>query len=223
MAMSGLKQRLLKIELAKLGFWDAKYNEASGLMFVSPSDERMPTIYDSGEIHYGTEYGHLVMSEIKPLVNRVNEIIAAWEKAPAVPVEDISHFRVLSEYNNVVLAARDDSELGYGHGLYFVTWRYNYSRTGLEHGNYTENYDAAKEDFALRCGLVDKNKMFDETEMKLIRQGLVHLGADFPDLTLEQNTLLGKVVERIEMLVPEITEHEELEHSELVPDDGLEI
>jgi hypothetical protein len=35
--------------------------------------------------------------------------------------------------------------------------------------------------------------------------------------------LLGKVVERIEMLVPEIVEHEEMEQKELVPDDGLEI
>jgi hypothetical protein len=59
--------------------------------------------------------------------------------------------------------------------------------------------------------------------MKLIRQGLVHLGTEFPDLTYEQNTLLGKVVEKIEMIVPSIKEHEALEHHELVADDGLEI
>jgi hypothetical protein len=179
-------------------------------------------IQDNGSVYYYAEHDRIA-HKILAIANKVNEIVAAWEKAPAVPFDDISHFRVLSEYNNVVLAARDDSTQGFGRGLYFVTWRYNHDRTGLEHGNYTESYDAAKEDFAVRCGLVDKNKLFDETEMKLIRQGLVYLGADFPDLTAEQMTLLGRVVERIEMLVPEIVEHEEMEHIGLLPNDGLEI
>lgn len=223
MAMSELKQRLLKIELARIGFRDTLYSSEKDAILVNPSDEYMITIKVDGGISYYAEHDHLVVTKIKPLADKIKELVAAWERAPVAPFEDVSNFRILSEYNNIVLAARDDSELGYGHGLHFTTWEYSYERTGFMHGHYTTDYEYAKEDFAVRCGLVDRHKLFNETEMKLIRQGLVHLGANFPDLTAEQNTLLGKVVERIEVLVPEIREHEEMEHERLVPDDGLEI
>lgn len=222
MAMSELKQRLLKIELARLGFREARYDAEHDAMLVNPSDERVMRINDEG-VSYYAEHDLLVIHQIKPLADKVKEMVSAWERGQSVPFEDLSHYRILSEYNGIVLAARDDSELGYGHGLHLTTWEYSYNRTGFMHGHYTTDYESAKEDFAVRCGLIDRNKMFDETEMKLIRQGLVHLGANFPNLTYEQNTLLGKVVEKIEMLVPSIQEHEELEHSEIVPDDGLEI
>jgi hypothetical protein len=135
------------------------------------------------------------------------------------PVAAQPQYRKLCEFGNYLIAAK---LMNYGY-MEFVTWQQDAEKTRVDVGHYLTDYAAAKEDFALRCGLVDKNRMFDETEMKLIRQGLVHLGADFPDLTAEQMTLLGKVVERIEMLVPEIREHEELEHGELAPDDGLEV
>jgi hypothetical protein len=223
MAMSELKQRLLKIGLARLGFRDAAYNAEQDIFYVNPSDERMPRIYDNGDIHFGCEHNRLVKHEIQPAVSIAAEQATAWEKAPAVPFEDLSEYRILSEYNNIVLAARDDSELGYGHGLYFVTWEYSYERTGFTQGNYAMDYEAAKEDFALRCGLIDRNKLFSETEMKLIRQGLVHLGVSYPDLTFEQNTLLGKVVEKIEMIVPEIQERDHYEAHDLIAEDGLEM
>jgi hypothetical protein len=221
MAISELKWRLLLLELAKAGYREAWYSDANGIVYIDPSDKRMPKIYDNGDIVYGTEYDHLVVSEIQPIVDRVNGQVAAWEKSKPITFNDTSKFRIIAEYNNVVLAARDDGNIG--HGLHFTTWEYNRDRTGFDDGHYTTDYESAKEDFAVRCGLIDRNKLFNETEMKLIRQGLVHLGADFPNLTYEQNTLLGKVVEKIEMLVPEIREHEELERSEIVPDDGLEI
>ena len=223
MPMSELKQRLLKIEFAKIGFPDAVFSVEHSAVLINPTDERMPKIKDNGDIHYGSEYDSLVSSQIRPIVSRVNEITAAWEKAPAVPFEDISRFRILSEYNGAALAARDDSEYGLDYCLKFVTWRYNYERTGFEHGNYTTDYDTAKEDFAVRSGLVDRRKLFNETELTLIRQGLVYLGADYPDLTSDQMTILGKVVEKIEELVPAIRQREELEAHNLVPDDGLEV
>ncbi len=138
MAMSELKRRLLKIELARLGFRNAKYSEEQDVFLVDPADSQTMRISDNGTVLFYALHEYLG-HEVREMALRVNEIIAAWENAPAVPFEDISHFRILSEYNNIVLAARDDSELGYGHGLYYVTWRYSYGRTGFEHGNYTED------------------------------------------------------------------------------------
>ncbi|MDR1704328.1 MAG: hypothetical protein LBS19_06545, partial [Clostridiales bacterium] len=47
-----------------------------------------------------------------------------------------------------------------GRGLHFVTWQYNYDRSGMDHGHYTEDYAAAKEDFAVRSGLFPEAKLF---------------------------------------------------------------
>ena len=175
MAMSELKQRLLRIELARLGFREAAYDAERELFLVCPSDDRMPKIRDDGDIQYGTEFDHIVISKISPVLDRINEIVAAWERAPNLPFKDLSHFRMLNEYNGIVLAARDDSKLGYDYGMHFVTWEYTHNREGMMYGHYTNDYNAAKEDFAVRCGLIIRNKLFNETEMKLIRQGLVHV------------------------------------------------
>ncbi|MDR1320681.1 MAG: hypothetical protein LBK56_04550 [Gracilibacteraceae bacterium] len=224
MAMSELKQRLLKAAFARFGFFKAQYDEKQDAVLANPADAHVMGVKDDGSVFYYAEHDHLAY-EIRRAAEKIGEIVAAWEKAAANPVEDssVSNFRILSEYNNVVLAARDDSALGFGYGLNFVTWKRSPDRKALEHGHYTTDYEGAKEDFAVRCGLIDRDKLFSETEMRLIRQGLVYLGADFPDLTYEQNTLLSKVVEKIETLVPEIREHEELEREVPLPNDELEL
>ena len=221
MAMSELKWRLLLLELVKSGYREAWYSDTNGIVYTDPADKRMPKIHDNGDIVYGTEYDHLVVSDIQPIVDKVNEQVAAWEKSQPISFNDTSKFRIIAEYNNVVLAARDDGNIG--HGLHFTTWAYNLDRTGFDDGHYTEDYEAAKEDFAVRAGIINRYKMFSETELKLIRQGLVYLGANYPDLTTEQMTNVGKLIEKVEIIVPSIQKHEELEHNEIVPDDGLEI
>jgi len=213
----------LKMELARLGFPDARYDEKQDAMLVNPSDERVMRIMNDGEIFYYGEHDPIVYSQLRPMSEKINEILAAWEKAPCIPIEGISHFRILSEHNNVVLAARNDSYEDFGYVFTFVTWKYAHNRTGFEHGNYTTDYEAAKEDFAFRAGLVDRHKMMSETELKLIHQGLVFLGANAPDLSVDAMTNVGKLIEKVEMIVPEIQERSVYEEHDLVAEDGLEV
>jgi hypothetical protein len=85
MAMSELKQMLLKQELAKIGFPDAVYIPESDKIKVQPDNERLPFIDDEGAIWYGTEHDNFVKDTIRPLVDRVNELTAAQEKKTAMP------------------------------------------------------------------------------------------------------------------------------------------
>ena len=96
--------------------------------------------------------------------SEVNEIIMAWENSRDISFNGAENFRILAEFNNVVLAARDDT--AYGRGLYYTTWQYSYDRTGFDHGHYTDDYNRAKEDFAVRAGLVDRNNMIPESERR---------------------------------------------------------
>ena len=157
MAMSELKQKLLQYELKRIGFPDAEYIPAADQIKIQPDNDRMPAINNTGDIHFGSEHHDFVFDTLKPLVDSVNEAAAAWEKSQAMPFENLSQFRVLAEYNNILLAARDDTE--YGRGFHYATWQYNYDRTGLDHGHYTDDFNAVKEDFAGRSGLIPKEKI----------------------------------------------------------------
>ena len=157
MAMSEIKQKLFQYELKKIGFPDAEYIPASGKIKIQPDNNRMPVINDGGEISFKNESRDFVFDILNPLVDSVNEAAAAWEKAQAVPFADLKKFRLLAEYNNVILAARDDTI--YGRGLHYVTWEYTYNRTGVIYGHYTDDFNAAKEDFAGRSGLIAKEKI----------------------------------------------------------------
>jgi hypothetical protein len=131
--MSDLKQRIYKQELAKIGFPNAEYKQNSGKIKIEPKNDRMPDINNDGDIHYGTEHDQLVKDTIRPVVDRVNEITAAWEHSRPVPMENLSHFHILTEFNNIVLAARDDNK--HGRGLHFVVWEYDTDRTGFHTGH----------------------------------------------------------------------------------------
>jgi len=118
--MTELKQRLLKTELARLGFPDAQYERYSDLedaMIVNPSDEHLIRIAGNGEIFYNGIHDHLVRNVILPVSERVNEISAAWENAHNAPFESAADFRILVEHNDVVLATCDSGK----HEFEFVT------------------------------------------------------------------------------------------------------
>ena len=168
--MSELKQRLLIYELAKIGYPDAAYIPESDKVMIQPNKEQMVEIIGADGIRYWPEYRDLAMSEINPIVSKVNEIIAAWENSRPAPFDSVSHFNILVEYNNVVLAARDDGE--YGRGLHFVTWRYDLERTELYSGQYTDDYANAKEAFALRSGLIKEEKVITREQAADIKAAI---------------------------------------------------
>jgi hypothetical protein len=207
--------KLLTDEIKKRGYDCTIEN---GEIKVSKNGFPVTDILGDGQYRiYKNVLNDYDLNQIRTIHDSVSE--AYWNYAKGEPLPAQPDYHKMCELGKIVLAAK---MMNYGY-LEYVTWQQDLEKTRVDAGHYFTDYEAAKEDFASRAGLIDRNKLFTETEMKLIRQGLVHLGINFPDLTHEQNTLLGKVVEKIEMIVPEIQEHEALEHHELAPDDGLEI
>ena len=129
MAMSELKQKMLIHGLANVGYPNAAYSPETDRVKVQADNDNMPAINDNGDIRYGIEYYNIAFNEIRPIVDSVNESYAAWEASKTMPFENRKQFRVLAEHNDIMLAARDDTD--YGRGLHFVTWRYNHDRTDL--------------------------------------------------------------------------------------------
>ena len=76
--------------------------------------------------------------------------------APLLKAQGLDEeYRSLADFNGVVLAGHP-SRLG----VQFVTWDWDYGRTGVSQGHYmSNNYEAAKKDFAVRSGLVREQQI----------------------------------------------------------------
>lgn len=127
-------------------------------------------------------------------------------------------YRKILDYNGHVLAMKKMFD-----GFEFVTWQYTYDGNAVTLGHYFIDLYAAKEDFAKRSGLISSQRLFGETDLKLIHTSLVNYVGLNGDLDFKDEKAIGSILEKIEQLIPEILRHEKLEELELVDDDGLEL
>jgi len=130
----------------------------------------------------------------------------------------IEGYRKILEHDGHVLAMGKMQE-----GFEFVTWRYTYDVNSVTLGHYFTSLEAAKEDFAKRSGLINADRMFGETDLKLIHSSLVNYVGLNGNLNYKDEKAIGSILEKIELLVPEILRHEKLEDLEMVADDGIEL
>ena len=178
MELSELEEKLLSYELKRIGYFEAIYllqpdtvkEPPENINVGLPANVRLPIINEAGEVIYEKKLEDLAVLTLKPVMDRVKEIVAAWKKSQPMPFDGSSGFRVLAEYNNVILAAKDITE--YSRGFNFVTWQYNNERTGAEQGYYTEDYKTAKEDFAKRSGLIAEAKLFSPEQAAELKESL---------------------------------------------------
>lgn len=142
-----------------------------------------------------------------------------YEKAQPLKAEGLRDgYKKLLEYEAIVLAMRKINDT-----YEFVTWLYTYDGEGITLGRYFTDLKAAEEDFAIRAGLINANRLFAETDLKLIHSSLVGYVGLNGNLSYKDEKAIGSILEKIELLVPEILRHNKLEDLELVSDDGLEL
>ena len=132
------------------------------------------------------------------------EYMRQMETAPFLKADGLEDgYRVLADFNGTVLAGVQSK-----HGVYFVTWDWDYDRTGVVHGHYfMENCDAAKQDFATRSGLIQKEQLFTPEQMtEIYRCCADSVDGDFFELTGEQEKMIRSVQQQIEECVPDLDE-----------------
>lgn len=126
----------------------------------------------------------------------VREYMTLLEQAPPLQAKSLTDdYRLLADFNGAVLAAHPTRL-----GVQFVTWDWSFDHTGLNQGNYfQENYVGAKQDFAIRAGLISKQQIFNQEQLvEIYRCCSDTLDAGF-DLTAEQEKCIRGVQEQIAM------------------------
>ena len=166
-------------------------------------------ITGKGSVFYRREDADTPQAEdalyrVEDIAAKTLEYMTAMKAAPQLKASGLDgDYRILADFGGTVLAGSPSK-----YGVQFVTWDWDYDRTDVVHGHYfMENYDGAKQDFATRSGLIQKEQLFSPEQMtEIYRCCADSVDGDFFDLTAEQEKVIRSVQQQIEDCVPDLAE-----------------
>ena len=193
-----VEQKLLRKEL------DARLLE-DGLIHIRWKEKPLCSVDRDGIVRFrpaditGSEVDRQLRT-VTQTAAQVKEYMQIFERAPALKAVGLDDtFKVLADFGDAVLAGRYCKT-----GAKFVTWEWDFDRQGVHSGHYfMENYEAAKQDFAVRAGLVNEQRLFSDEQLAVIRNACeLALEAD-ATLSYGGEKQLQSVQEQIELLLPQ--------------------
>ena len=128
-----------------------------------------------------------------------SEYMAILETAPLLKTSGLDgDYRVLADFGSAVLAGHPTER-----GVQFVTWEWDFDREGVHHGHYfQQDYDAAKRDFTLRSGLVQKDALFEPEQLAEIYRALRFVREQDETLSFGRDQELAELMEQVGGLLP---------------------
>ena len=127
------------------------------------------------------------------------EYMTAMETAPRLKASRLDgDYRVLADFSSAVLAGHPTER-----GVQFVTWEWDFDREGVHHGHYfQDDYDAAKRDFTVRGGLVQKGALFEPEQLAEIYRALAFVREQDESLSFGRDQELKELMEQVGGLLP---------------------
>ena len=132
-------------------------------------------------------------------VKMTSEYMAILETAPRLKASGLDgDYRVLADFGDAVLAAHPTER-----GVQFVTWEWDFDRKGVHHGHYfQDDYEAAKRDFTVRSGLVQKDALFEPEQLAEIYRALAFVREQDESLSFGRDRELAELMGQIGGLLP---------------------
>lgn len=167
----------------------------------------------------GSEEANDLYHRVAATADEVHEYVEAVANAPLLRAADLhEEFRLLADYGGAVLAGRDR---GPGQGYQFVTWVWDFDRLGVSHGHYYEgNYQSAKQDFAVRAGLISRAQLFTPEQLTELYRATDYYLETGPEPEEAQLRALQDARTKIEYVVPDLQTR--LEQGQ-TPEQGLQM
>ncbi|ACL77469.1 hypothetical protein [Ruminiclostridium cellulolyticum] len=163
-----------------------------------------------GTITYLNASDQEEIDSIRDFINDLQEQERIFTRAEPMQVEGLKHHKVLVEYNNVILTACESESLNSSmqkvNSYQYVTWEKDRGglQLGVHSGNYfSDNYTCAKENFAVRAGILRKSKLLSETEMMAIYSGIIKLEDNENNID-GSNKIFKQIKQKIQDIIPDI-------------------
>ena len=200
----------LTLNLQHEGF-TVKPETEEGLLPVELDGQRLCLALETGGVRYWKEdaAGDARSAALEKAV-AITKTTAAYmgqmEAAPPLTANGLEgDYRLLAEFNNVVLAGHPTR-----YGAQFVTWERVQEGTALYQGNYygpgagTASYNAARQDFAVRSGLIPRGALFTPEQLTEVHRSIQETLETHYPLTNERRECLESAAEQIERGVPDL-------------------
>ena len=128
-----------------------------------------------------------------------SEYMAILETAPRLKASGLTgEYRVLADFGDAVLAGHPTER-----GVQFVTWEWDFDREGVHHGHYfQDDYEAAKRDFTVRSGLVQKDALFEPEQLAEIYHALSFVREQDESLSFGRDQELADLMDQVGGLLP---------------------
>ena len=143
--------------------------------------------------------------KVAQTAEEVYAYVEAIQTAPLLHASGLSEkFHLLADFGGAVLAGR---ELENGRGYQFVTWIWDYNRTGVSYRHYyDEDFCGAKQDFAVRSGLISKTQLFSPEELTELYRATDYLLDEGPELEDGHLKAMQTARTKIEYTVPDLAD-----------------
>lgn len=128
-----------------------------------------------------------------------SEYMAILETATLLKADGLTgDYRILADFGDAVLAGHPTER-----GVQFVTWEWDFDREGVHHGHYfQDDYEAAKRDFTVRSGLVQKGTLFEPEQLAEIYRALAFVREQDESLSFGRDQELKELMEQVGGLLP---------------------
>ena len=184
--------------------------EEDGLLPVEWDGRILCRVTESGAVRYDptwvdTGRARAALAQVTETAGTVMEYMRLMEVAPPLKVNGLEDgYRVLADFNGTVLAGKETLL-----GARFVTWAWYYEGKGVNNGHYyMEDYQGAKEDFALRAGLVGRERLFSREQMEELRQAVQGFLYGEGPSSYQQESQCLRLLAQIQSQLPEAVQHQ---------------
>ena len=128
-----------------------------------------------------------------------SEYMAILENAPRLKASGLDgDYRILADFGDAVLAGHPTER-----GVQFVTWEWDFDRKGVHQGHYfQDDYEAAKRDFTVRSGLVQKDALFEPEQLAEIYRALRFVREQDETISFGRDRELVELMEQVGGLLP---------------------
>ena len=142
---------------------------------------------------------HNALQSVIDTAKMTSEYMAILETAPRLKASGLTgDYRVLADFGSAVLAGHPTER-----GVQFVTWERDFDREGVHHGHYfQDDYEAAKRDFTVRSGLVQKDALFEPEQLAEIYHALSFIREQDETLSFGRDQELAELMEQVGGLLP---------------------
>ena len=182
--------------------------EHMGLLPVEKDAHRICNVNVHGNVSYDPDHVRRngledALDQVRCIADETLTYMKQMASAPPLVADGLTgNYRLLAEFSDVVLAGHERAG---GYGVEFITWERIQEGTRLWQGHYYDNdYAAAKQDFAVRSGLLPPEQLFTQEQLAVIFDAAQNMTVLGLVSNPKQDELLEQIMEQIEDTVPQV-------------------